>query len=71
MVTSFDMMEGKTTVLTNLGVAAAERKQRVLLIDGDLRRPRLHEVIDALQSELTRRYASGEANVDELLSERE
>ena len=36
----------------------------------DMRR-RLHEVIDALQSELTRRYASGEANVDELLSERE
>jgi receptor protein-tyrosine kinase len=39
-------MEGKTTVLTNLGVAAAEWKQRVLLIDGDLRRPRLHELID-------------------------
>jgi len=45
-VTSIDVMEGKTTVVTNLGIAAAERKQRVLLIDADLRRPRLHEVID-------------------------
>jgi polysaccharide biosynthesis transport protein len=45
-VTSIDVMEGKTTIVTNLGIAAAERKQRVLLIDADLRRPRLHEVID-------------------------
>jgi len=37
-------MEGKTTVLANLGIAAAERKQRVLLIDADLRRPMLHNL---------------------------
>jgi succinoglycan biosynthesis transport protein ExoP len=46
VVTSIDVMEGKTTVLSNLGVAAAERKQRVLVIDADLRRPRLHEMVD-------------------------
>src|SRR5258708_4512125 len=46
VVSSIDVMEGKTTVLTNLGIAAAERKQRVLLIDADLRRPRLHELVD-------------------------
>jgi capsular exopolysaccharide synthesis family protein len=44
VVTSVDMMEGKTTVLTNLGVVAAERRQRVLLVDADLRRPRLHDI---------------------------
>jgi succinoglycan biosynthesis transport protein ExoP len=46
VVTSFDVMEGKTVVVTNLGQAAAEQKRRVLLIDGDLRRPRLHERLD-------------------------
>jgi succinoglycan biosynthesis transport protein ExoP len=46
VVTSIDVKEGKTTVLSNLGVAAAERKQRVLVIDADLRRPRLHEMVD-------------------------
>jgi polysaccharide biosynthesis transport protein len=44
VVTSIDAAEGKTTVLGHLGIAAAERKQRVLLIDADLRRPRLHEL---------------------------
>ena len=42
VVTSTDVMEGKTTMVANLGYAAAERKLRVLLIDADLRRPSLH-----------------------------
>jgi polysaccharide biosynthesis transport protein len=36
--------EGKTTVVSNLGIALAQTNQRVLLIDGDTRRPRLHEI---------------------------
>jgi polysaccharide biosynthesis transport protein len=46
VISSIDVMEGKTTVLANLGIAAAERKQRVLLIDADLRRPRLHDLFN-------------------------
>lgn len=43
VVTSVDMMEGKTAVVTNLGIASAQHKGKILLIDADLRRPRLHE----------------------------
>jgi succinoglycan biosynthesis transport protein ExoP len=43
VVTSLDMMEGKTTVVTNLGIASARHNHNVLLVDADLRRPRLHE----------------------------
>jgi capsular exopolysaccharide synthesis family protein len=46
VVTSSQAMEGKTTVLTNLGIALAETNRRVLLVDADLRRPSLHRVFD-------------------------
>lgn len=66
VVTSVDMMEGKTTILTNLGVVAAERRQRVLLIDADLRRPRLHDIFNVpndrgLTDALLRSHAPGAA----------
>jgi receptor protein-tyrosine kinase len=50
VVTSAGPMEGKTTVVSNLGIALAEISERVLLIDGDMRRPRLHTVFDEANS---------------------
>jgi capsular exopolysaccharide synthesis family protein len=45
-VTSASPGEGKTSVTSNLAVSFAEINHRVLVIDADLRRPRLHEVFD-------------------------
>ncbi len=42
VVTSSTPTEGKTTVSTNLAVTLAQSEARVLLIDGDLRRPNVH-----------------------------
>jgi capsular exopolysaccharide synthesis family protein len=37
--------EGKTTVVSNLGAAMATANKRVLVVDADLRSPRLHELL--------------------------
>jgi uncharacterized protein involved in exopolysaccharide biosynthesis/Mrp family chromosome partitioning ATPase len=42
VVTSPTTGDGKTTVVCNLGMALAEVKKRVLLIDADMRNPSLH-----------------------------
>ncbi len=42
VVTSAAAHEGKSTVVGNMGLMAAQAGKRVLLVDGDLRNPRLH-----------------------------
>ena len=46
LITSAVPNEGKSWVAANLALAFAKQKERVLLIDGDLRRPRQHEIFD-------------------------
>src|SRR5262249_21151033 len=36
--------DGKTTITANLAIALAHANRRVLLVDGDLRRSRLHKI---------------------------
>jgi succinoglycan biosynthesis transport protein ExoP len=43
LITSACPREGRTTLTTNLGIALAQRGLRVLLVDGDLRKPGLHQ----------------------------
>jgi capsular exopolysaccharide synthesis family protein len=44
LVTSPLPLEGKTTVVSNLGITLSQVQRNVVLVDGDFRRPRLHEI---------------------------
>ncbi len=44
VITSLGPSEGKTTIAVNLAVVIAELGLQVVLVDGDIHRPRLHEV---------------------------
>lgn len=47
-ITSSLQSEGKTTFVSNFASLLAQKKKRVLLIDLDLRRPKIHRVFDQM-----------------------
>jgi capsular exopolysaccharide synthesis family protein len=49
VVTSAGPGEGKSIIAANLAVSLAQAGQRVLLVDADMRRPRVHEIFDIAQ----------------------
>jgi polysaccharide biosynthesis transport protein len=44
LVSSALPMEGKTTVASNIAITLSQLQKQVVLLDGDLRRPRLHDI---------------------------
>ncbi|MDF0728524.1 CpsD/CapB family tyrosine-protein kinase [Cytobacillus sp. S13-E01] len=46
LFTSTKMREGNTTTVANLAVAIAQQKEKVLLIDANLRQPRVHSIFN-------------------------
>jgi capsular exopolysaccharide synthesis family protein len=50
LLTSAAPMEGKTAASVNLAITLAQAGHRTLLVDGDLRSPRLHEVFGLRRS---------------------
>jgi capsular exopolysaccharide synthesis family protein len=68
LVTSAAPSEGKTTVACYIAVAMAQAGQRVLLIDCDLRRPRIHRVFGKT-SEVGVTTALVEQNIDRSVHE--
>ena len=68
-VTSTVSSEGKTFVSINLALITASLGKKVLLIGLDLRKPKIHKVLDIDNSKGMSLYLSGEAGFDEVIFE--
>jgi succinoglycan biosynthesis transport protein ExoP len=67
VVTSAGPGEGKSLVASNLAMALAQAGQRVLLIDCDMRRPRVHEIFEGPQEPGLSNVLSGNAKTSEAI----
>ncbi|MEW2015352.1 polysaccharide biosynthesis tyrosine autokinase [Rhodococcus sp. NPDC076796] len=67
VVTSAIPSEGKTTTAVNLAVALAEAGHHVVLVEGDLRRPRISKYMGLIGSVGLSTVLAGQAKVDEVL----
>jgi capsular exopolysaccharide synthesis family protein len=67
LVTSSQPSEGKTTTAVNTAVMLAQTGAEVLIIDCDLRRPRVHTHFNMSNGQGVTNYLSGETNTDALV----
>lgn len=69
LVASVAENEGKSTVAANIALALAQKMERVVLVDGDLRRPAIHKLFSKPvppSAELSS-FLSGDIPVDDLV----
>lgn len=67
-ITSTGASEGKSTTSGNLALTVAKNGKKVLLIDADLRRSRVHEIFELPNFKGLTNVLVGESNADEVIN---
>jgi len=66
-VTSPDMGDGKSTLIANLAVSMAQAEKKVILLDADFRRPRIHKLFNASAQQGLASVMSGEVELNDVI----
>ncbi len=67
--TSTEPSEGKSTTISNIAYLMAKEGKKVLLMDLDLRKPKLNRVFDDTTSANLTDYLAGRANVEDIIKQ--
>ncbi len=67
LITSSAPQEGKTTIAINLGGSFAQANRKALVVDCDLRKPRIHNVFNSNRLPGLIDYMFGKASLDEII----
>jgi len=67
MITSAMPYDGKSTVVTNLGVAFSQSSTRVLIIDCDMRKPRINKFFGVSATPGLSNYLAGLSPMDDVI----
>ncbi len=71
MVTSAFSAEGKTTTCINIAATLSQVRERVLLVDADLRRPRIHTYLEVKNKEGLANHLGGFAIIESIINRME
>jgi polysaccharide biosynthesis transport protein len=67
VITSSEPQEGKTVTTLNTAISLTQSGKKVLLIDGDMRRPRIHKALGVPNTGGLSSYLSGNSDLDEII----
>ena len=67
LITSPGPGDGKTTLVSNLGIAMAQAGQKTLIIDADFRKPMQHEIFEADDSKGLSALLAGTVSLDDAI----
>lgn len=69
LITSSHPGEGKTTIVANTAISLAQTGARVIVLDGDMRRPRCHKILSTKNDVGLSTYLSRDIPLDEVIQE--
>ncbi len=72
VITSPNPSEGKTTTVINTSIALSQTGAKVLIVDGDMRNPRIHKIFNGNENGMgLSNFLSGNAPIDSIIKKTE